>query len=297
VSRRWDIWLLSVLIVGATGAIYLGSFRAATQVMGVGNPGSWGPVEGAPPPEPWFLTAMLSLRAPYAFPASILTILDSAWLLPVIAAYAAVVSVGGDFGWGSLRSILIASPSRSLYLLRRLIAIALVVGLSLVLVLVLAPVVQLVLIGAVGERFPSASTPISTLLGVLAVRLLAALTFGSIAAALTLIARSVFGGVALLAVFVALDAGVSALPSSGALGVLRDLSLSGAVSTILDRLRPPPPALIVDYTVGGLVPSAHQPVPVAHVLSVEVGAAALVAWLVVAIGIGCWRLRTMDIVE
>jgi hypothetical protein len=296
-SRRWDIALVCGLVLAACAAIYFGSFRSAVDAMGVGNPGSWGPVPGAPPPDDWFLAAMLSLRAPYAFPASLVTVLDASWLLPAVGVYAAVVTVGGDFGWGTLRPILIARRSRAAFLAQRFVAIAVVTVACLATLEAAAILMQAGLSALAGERFPASALSAATWAAVLGARLAAALAFAAVALLLTVVARSVFGGIALTAVFAAVNLGLQGLPADGWSGVLRDTTLSGSAAAVLDRLRPPPVEMVVDYEAGVLVPAAHQPAAAQHSLPPELAAAVLLAWLFAALAIALWRLRSMDVTE
>ncbi len=296
-SRRWDIGLVCALVLAACVAMYVGAFRAAVDVMGVGNPGSWGPVPGAPPPDDWFLAAMLSLRGPYAFPANLLTVLDYAWLLPVVGVYTAVVTVGGDFGWGTVRPILIARRSRAAFLAQRSVAIAVVVSVCLAVLVAAGPVIQIAFGAFAGERFPAPGLPLGTFAAVLGVRLVTALAFAAVAVFLAVATRSVSGGFALTAAFTAVNLGLQSLPPGGAAGVLRDLTLSGSAAAVLDRLRPAPLDVVVDYDVGALVPAAHQPLAPQHSLPPELAAAALLAWLVAAVAAAAWRLSSMDITE
>lgn len=296
-SRRWDVWLVCLLVLAACAALYFGSFRSAVDVMGVGNPGSWGPVPGAPPPDDWFLAAMLSLRGPYAFPGSLVTVLDASWLLPAIGVYAAVVTVGGDFGWGTLRPILIARRSRAAFLAQRFVAIAAVTVACLAALEFAGVLMQAALWAFAGERFPPSGLSAGTWAAILGARLLASLAFAAVAMLLTLVARSVFGGIALTAVFTAVDLGLQGLPAAGWTGILRDTTLSGSAAAVLDRLRPPAVEKIVDYEAGALVPAAHQPAAAQHSLSPEIAGAVLLAWLVAALAIALWRLRSMDVTE
>lgn len=296
-SRRWDLGLVCALVLAACAAMYFGSFRSAVDRMGVGDPGSWGPVPGTEPPEDWWLAAMLSLRGPYAFPGSLLTVLDTSWLLPVVGIYAAVVTVGGDFGWGTLRSILIARRSRATFLAQRFVAIAVVVVACFAALEGASVLMQGALLAFAGERFPVSGLPADTWAAVLGARLTAALAFAAVGMLLTLVARSVFGGIALTAAFAALDLGLQSLLTAGWTGIVRDATLSGAAAAVLDRLRPPAVHMTVDYQVGALVPAAHQPEPAQHSLPPEVAAVVLVAWLVAALAIAMWRLRSMDVTE
>ena len=265
--------------------------------MGVGNPGSWGPAPQGDAPEAWFLDAMLSLRAPYAFPASLVTVLDAAWVIPAIGAYVAFVSIGADFGWGTLRTILLARRSRARYVAARLGVIATILVASLLLLLLVAPATQVVLTLVAGERFPTGPALPQTFGPYLATRVIAAFAWVTVAASLTLLARSLVGGLALVTTFLLVDSGLRALPGDGPLGLVRDLSLSGSIAAIVDTLRPLPIAMTVDYTVGALVPNEHQLPPPTHALSAGAAFVVLTAWFGIGALIAFWRARSIDILD
>jgi len=296
ISRRWDTWLVTALVIGWAAFLYLSAFRAGTMIMGVDNPGSWGPGD-APPAERWFRDAMLSLRGPYSFPGSLVTVLDSAWLLPALGAYAAAATIGPDFWWGTMRSILVTRRSRALYLAQRIAMISILIVGSLLAILALAPVAQLLLRTLVGERFPAGSLQVGTLFGMLAARLIAAFGYALIAAALTLFARSLAGGIVLVAAFVAAELAIGAGAIALGLPLVRELTFSGSLNSIIEQLRPPAAQFVVDYSVGALVPASHQPSPAVHLLSIEASVAVALVWVLVATGLAFARMQTMDVVD
>lgn len=293
-SRRWDIWLVAALAVGASAWLHLSAFWASTGVMGVDSPGSWGSGEG-PRPEPWFIDAMLSLRQPFAFPGSILTALDSVWILLPLGAYLAVVTIGPDFWWGTMRTILVTRRSRVAYLSLRLSMILIIVAASLLAVLAAAAMTQLALVGFAGERFPSGSLRLDTFVAVLGVRAVAALGYTLMAALVTLLARSLVGGVVLVATVAAGEAAVGALATTLGVPLVRELTFSGALSSILGQLRPPPLDLIVNYEAGALVPATHQLPPPTYLLSVEASTVVVIVWVLVVAVLAFARIRTIDI--
>jgi hypothetical protein len=296
ISRRWDVWLVAGLALASVAWLYFSAFRESTQVMGIGDQGGWGSGEG-PPPEPWFIDAMLSLRQPFAFPGSLLTVLDSAWVLLPVGAYVAAVTIGPDFWWGTMRSILLTRRSRAAYLAHRLILISAVIAGVMVAVLAVAVVTQVLLLLLGGERFPAGSLQVDTLAGMLAARFAAALGYTLIAAALTLIARSLAGGIVLMAAFVAAELGIGAIATAVGSPIVRELTFSGALASIVGQLRPRPLDLVVDYELGALVPAAQQPPAPVYLFSVEASALVVLAWLLVAGALALVRMRTMDIAD
>ncbi|MEZ0285046.1 MAG: hypothetical protein ACAH79_07420 [Thermoleophilia bacterium] len=290
------MWLVAALAVGASAWLYLSEFWASTGVMGVDRPGSWGSGEG-PPPETWFLDAMLSLRQPYAFPGSILTALDAVWILVPLGAYLAVVTIGPDFWWGTMRTILVTRRSRVAYLALRLSMILIVVAGSLLAVLAAASISQVALVGLAGERFPSGSLRLDTFGAMLGARAVAALGYALMAALLTLLARSLVGGVVLVATAAAGEIAVGALATSLGAPLVRELTFSGALSSIVGQLRPPPLDLVVDYEAGALIPAAHQLPPSTYGLSLEASSAVVIIWVFVVAALAFTRMRAIDISE
>lgn len=295
-SRRWDIWLVAGLVLAAGTWMYINAFHDSIRAMGIGEQGGWGSGEGLPP-DPWYLDAMLSLRQPFAFPASLLTVLDSAWIVLPLGAYVAAVTIGPDFWWGTMRSILVTRRSRVAYLAQRLSLITIIVAVTLLALLVVTPLAQVVLLAAAGERFPATSLQADVFLGMLATRVFAAVGYMLIAAALTLLARSLVGGIVLLAAFAGAELAVGAVATSIGAPIVRELTFVGAMTSIVDHLRPPPVQLVVDYTLGALVPATHQPAAPVHLLSVEASALVIAGWILLAGTVAFLRMRTMDVLD
>ena len=295
-SRRWDVWVVAALVVAVSSWLYLSAFGHSISAMGVGEQGGWGSPDGPPPPA-WFIDAMFSLRAPYAFPGSLLTVLDSVWVLPAIGAYLAIATIGPDFWWGTMRSILVTNRSRAGYVAHRLAMLLLLAMGSLLTILVIASLMQPLLVLLAGERFPEGSLPLATFAEMLAGRMAEVLAYTLIAAALTLIAGSLVGGVVLLGAFVAGDLAVGAIATAIGQPVVRELTISGAFNSIVDQLRPHPVEMVVDYELGALVPAAHQPTPPVHFLSVEASALIVVVWILVAASLAFWRAGSMDVAD
>lgn len=295
-SRRWDVWVVAALVVAVSSWLYLSAFSHSINAMGVGEQGGWGSGEGPPPPD-WFVQAMFSLRAPYAFPGSLLTILDSAWVLPALGAYLAVATIGPDFWWGTMRSILVTHRSRAAYVANRLLIMLLLALGALFVILLVAALMQPILVLLAGERFPQGSLSIGTFAEMLTARIAEVLAYTAIAAAFTLVAGSLAGGVVVMVAFVAGDLGVGAVATAFGQPMLRELTMSGAFSSIVEQLRPHPVEMVVDYELGALVPAAHQPTPPVHLISVEASALIVTVWILAAAALAFWRATSMDIAD
>lgn len=71
-----------------------------------------------------------TLQARYAFPGSLMTVLESSSWVSLSGLYLAATLTGSDYRWGTIRTILLAANSRRLYLVARLATIAGLVALS-----------------------------------------------------------------------------------------------------------------------------------------------------------------------
>jgi hypothetical protein len=119
IRRRWDVWFIvlgipALALLGyVSGALSSGNMQVQTS--------------GDVPPE--FQAQMAAqdaaMRAyaalPYQFPHSIVTTLQGAtvWLI-LAAAFLAASMLGNEFGWGTIRNVVLFRPDRSRYLAVRL---------------------------------------------------------------------------------------------------------------------------------------------------------------------------------
>jgi hypothetical protein len=134
IRRRWDVWIIVLGIPALALLAYLnGALTAGNmQVQYVGDV----------PPE--FRAQMAAqdaaMRAfnalPYQFPRSIVTVLEGATVWLVLgAAFLAASLLGHEFGWGTIRNVVLFRPDRRGYLAVRLLWIgALVAAIFLALV-------------------------------------------------------------------------------------------------------------------------------------------------------------------
>lgn len=295
--RRWDVWLLSGLCIAAVAVLYFGQYLAAIEQMGIGAAGSWGPVPtGGEPPPREFLSAMLALRGPFAFPQSLLTSLQFAWLVGPVAAYAAIATIGADFGWGTVRTNILATGSRSAFLLARLLLVSMLVVALLGAIALVAVVEQLVL-ALTGERFPTVELSVATLIGVVAIDLLAAVGWAVLGTVCTVIARSLTGGFVLTLGFLAIDSAASTASWPVPVGPLRELTFLGSVGSTLDQIVPRASLTVFDYDLQQLVVAPHQPELITHFVAAPILAMVALAWVLAGLTIAVRRFGRMDVLE
>ena len=145
-------------------------------------------------------------RAAYAFPRSLLTVLGSASLVLLAMILLTATTIGDDFGWGTIRTTLLANSRRSRVLLARIIVLAATGIVLFAIVLLLGALLPLL----VGPRdvngLPAVDwLGIVTLLVGLLAAMAAVIAFSALA---TVIVRS--GGLTLVAapVYLVLEAAV-----------------------------------------------------------------------------------------
>jgi ABC-type transport system involved in multi-copper enzyme maturation permease subunit len=179
-GSRWDVraFLLLVPVLAIGG--YLASFATIESHYG------WDPSQ----PMPTEIAAMIaSDRAGYAFPASILTVFGNApWLLFAVF-FIASGTTGLEFGWATIKTALISSPSRGRLALSRMVSVG-VIGLV---ALVLTGLVGLVMPGVMpflGQQLPaSRPTEPQVIAGTMAALVLSAADFAALGVLLGVVTR------------------------------------------------------------------------------------------------------------
>lgn len=157
-------------------------------------------------------------RAAYAFPRSLVTVLGSSAFVLLALILLTASAIGDEFGWGTIRTTLIAYGNRRRVLAARVVAVGGVGLLLFGIVLVLGAVLP-VLLGTGGAR-PPAQLPAVDWAGI------GALFLGNLAAAATVIGFSAFATV---------------LVRSGSLalvGALIYFVIEAAILSVLVRLEP-----------------------------------------------------------
>ncbi len=234
-------------------------------------------------------------RAVYVFPRSLVTVLGSSVFALLALILLTASAVGDEFGWGTIRTALIAFGNRRQVLAARILAVG-VVGLVLFgLVLVLGAVLP-VLLGT-GSARPPAQLPAVDWAGI------GALLLGNVVAAATVIGFSAFATVLVRSGSVAL------------VGALIYFVIEAAILSVLVRLEPLQEGggaawLLSGFPLRGFVTLGNVATAAAsglghfpgQVLGRDLGPAAfpiiaLAAWAVLFGALAFRRFGRMDIVE
>jgi ABC-type transport system involved in multi-copper enzyme maturation permease subunit len=150
-------------------------------------------------------------RSAFAFPQAIVTLLSSGTLILLAILLLMATSLGDEFGWGTIRTVLLASNHRARILLIRL-GVILGIGVGLVAVLAVLGAVLPLLVSALGAPPVDVPSLHSGALGVLVLGTLEAifmvLAFGAM---VTVLVRSGSLTLVLLLVYVAIEAGILTL--------------------------------------------------------------------------------------
>lgn len=304
IIRRWDTWLLAAVTIGAIAVFYVQVYLSTISHIGIGAPGSWGPVPPGSPPVPQaVLDAMLMLRAPFTFPQNLLTVLDRTWPIQYAAAFLAVVTIGADFELGTIRTAIAASGRRATYLWARLINVAAVVVMFYAAALVVVLLHQ-GLMTVTGERFPAVRFELVGFLSDVFVRFGIAMGLAVMAALFTAWTRSVGGGLLLSLAYVAVDNLMSGLGWSGPLRSLSEATFLGAARSLADQVHAAAGPVSADTwtagaAVGVTVPTnlhtmEGAPVPM-YVLSAPLALLIAASWVSIAGLLLFRRLNRMDI--
>src|SRR5258706_737620 len=144
---------------------------------------------------------MEATRATYAFPSSVLTLFGFATAIYFFGMILlTATTIGDEFGWGTIRTSLLASSDRRRWLVVRLATLVTLAVVALALFLVLSLVLPLVIGAVVGGLPPSPPMDGAALAALVAGYLVAAITLIGFAAAATLVMRS--GSLTLVAALV-----------------------------------------------------------------------------------------------
>jgi ABC-type transport system involved in multi-copper enzyme maturation permease subunit len=130
-------------------------------------------------------------RATFAFPASVVTLLGSAtgvYLFGMILLTA--TTIGDEFGWGTIRTSLLASSNRRRWLAVRLAVLVTLAAVGLALLLVLSLILPLAIVAVVGRLPPPPPVDVAALAVLVGGDLVAAIALIGFAAAATMVMRS-----------------------------------------------------------------------------------------------------------
>ena len=235
-------------------------------------------------------------RAAYAFPRSLITVLGNASIVLLALILLTAITLGDDFGNGTIRTALLASSNRRRLLAARLTALVTMAGLLFGALLLLGTVLPVIL-NVAGQRLPPNLPPIDG--GALAVliggELLGAVLIIAFASMATLFVRS--GALSLVAVLIytAIEGAILALLSR-----IPEFNPSdGKDAWILTAL--PIRGLAEIMNVAGRAASnlaSYEGEVISHDLQPTY--LPLGSFVVVAVAFGLvafWRFRRMDIVE
>ena len=246
------------------------------------------PTSGLDPEGIAELRESIVLREPYAFPQSLLAVLAGAWPVPLACLFLGAATVGGDFGWGTIRTALLAWSDRTGWLVARLLSLAALAAFMLAAVLVVGALLPLVLIVA-GEQLPAVDPP-TGLLVVVGAQLLVAIQYAALGVAGGLVARSLAGGFLLAGGYLLFDTALAGLGAWSAAGLraVPAFSFSGSGRGLIEaanRVSGAPPPL--DESITGLLP----PLALPGWLSLVV----VLVWLGALAALALVRLRRLDV--
>ena len=233
-------------------------------------------------------------RERFAFPQGIVTTLASSAILSFALILLTATTLGDEFGWGTIRTSLLASSRRRSFLAVRLGALALAAAAILVLLVLLGAMLPL-LLGAAGARLPVTTAVDGGALGVAVIgQLVTSLAVIGFAALVTVLLRS--GSLTLVAVlvYVAVEAAILTLlirlepfQNRADLGWLLDAFPVRGISTLTNTtLRA---ASGLPNFPGETVDRSLEPAIVPLV--------ALIAWAGLFAALAFRRFQRMDIVE
>lgn len=278
-GRRRDLWILVALVPVVLLLMFLAEFNGVTT-----------PPTGSfftDPPDPVLEAQMhdqmiaewrqqLATQLPaFAFPASLLKVAGNLGPVILLAIYLATALVGGEFEWGTVRTIhLTASRGRTLAV--RVGVIVGLIGVVMVTGLLVAAIVPF-LLSFEGSPLQQYAAPVPDLWSGIAIRLGTLLPFVAIPVLMAVLARSI--GLAFL--FIVLFFAV-------------DLAITGASFWSTSAL-PWMPALTVSGSISRLVGNADS--PLASVAPAGVSLGALLAWSAVPVLVAIARFRSLDFEE
>ncbi len=278
-GARWDVrgFLLLVPVLAAIGFLF--SYATIESHFG------W---DQSQPMPPEVATAILADRANYAFPHSILTVLDNApWVLFGLF-FMAAGTMGLEFGWGTIRTALIGSPDRVRFVLSRVVAIGVIAVVALAVLLV----VGLVMPGVMGlagiELPPPPDTAPQVIAGTVAATVVMAPFFIAFGVLLGIVTRGPALPLLLLIVDFLVEGEVAGLPavrSAGLEWLAHSLPLMSVLN--LGQAARDPASYGLPSLTGG--PQVYVPLGLSFLV--------VIGWTCVFIALAAWQLRRTDVLE
>ncbi len=142
---RYDVWVIGFGVPALVAVTFLQGFVNIPSHYG------WDPSQPIPPE---IVAAIGSERAGYAFPHSILSMVGNVpWVL-LAAFYLTSMTIGLEYGWGTIRTALLASPDRIRLLASRLLVMA-AIAIAMLAIFMLLAVALPSLLGALGYALPA----------------------------------------------------------------------------------------------------------------------------------------------
>ncbi len=278
---RWDLWFGALAAVGLSALFFAGSYLESIGHFGWGG-------SSFPPPGIDLPAEAAALRAPYAFPQSLVTVLAGTWPIALFAAYAGIATVGSEFAFGTIRTSLTAEPSPVVFLGARLTTLLVLLTALFGFVLALAALLP-GLFALLGDRFPPVPAPSPVGLSAeIGARLLAAFGFAALGVFWTVVTRSLTSGTIVTVVQLVLE---SVLLSRPELNPIPAFTLTGATDEVV-RLA---------HRIAGAVPPVSEVEQIAlaprSVLEPHVSLIVAGAWLVGLIVASIALLERADVTE
>ncbi len=278
-GRRRDLWILVALVPVVLAIMFVFEFSNAT------TPPAFSFVMDPPDPvaeaaaraqmlADWRQQAITALPT-FAFPASLLKVAGNLGPVILLAIYLAAALVGGEFEWGTVRTVhLTASRGRTLAVrvgvLVGLIGVVMAVGL---LFAVTLPFV----LSFEGTPLQQYAARVPDLWSGIAVRLAALLPFIAVPVLMAVLARSTSFAFLFVVLYFAADLAATGAPfwSTSPMPWIPALTVSGSIFRLLGA------------------PDS----PLALLAPVGVSMAALLAWSVLPVAAAVFRFRRIDINE
>lgn len=239
-------------------------------------------------------------RTRYAFPQSLVTILGNATYLLLAIALLTAMTIGDEFGWGTIRTTLLGSSHRRRVLLVRIAALWLAAALMLGLLFLVGAIAPLFLdVGSRALLSPFPGIDAGALTVYVIGMLLAAFAIIAFATLSTLIVRHGALTLVSILVYVVVEVAILAfLTRFPEFGFDPNTGAPGELTWTLDALPAHGLATLMDAgarAASGMLRYEGDVVPL--ISTVGLPMAAFVAWGAAFAILAFWRFRRMDIVE
>lgn len=135
--HRPDVWIVGIAVLALFSLSYVAGYQGLVQSEAqmraqiVAEKEQWAvdnPGQDVPPDMVGFWQARIdetaAQRAGYLFPASVMTVFDGAMTPLAALGYLATMTLGLEFGWATIRTVLLSSPDRVRLLASRLLVLA-----------------------------------------------------------------------------------------------------------------------------------------------------------------------------